>query len=76
MDYTAVNQTSIIPANSTQFEITIHIQFDREHEPSENFRIHLSLPDDPSECVPDATINIINSDSEWYCMHETNNEHL
>ena len=64
LDYTAVNQTSIIPPNSTQFEITILIQYDREHEQSEAFRVHLSLPDEPTVCIPDTTVNIINSDSE------------
>ena len=51
MDYTAINQTSIIPAGTTRFEITIPIQYDELHEPSETFEVHVSLPDEPIICM-------------------------
>ena len=59
MDYTAINQTSIIPAGTTRFEITIPIQNDELHEPSETFQVHLSLPDEPTICsISDTTVRI------------------
>ena len=63
MDYTAINQTSIIPAGTTRFEITIPIQNDELHEPSETFQVHLSLPDEPTICsISDTTVRIF---SKW-----------
>ena len=64
MDYTAINQTSIIPAGTTRFEITIPIQYDELHEPSETFEVHVSLPDEPIICIPSTTVQIINSESD------------
>ena len=59
MDYTAIDQERIIPAGTTQFEINISIKNDRVAETDETFKVHLSLPDEPTLCIPDTIVSII-----------------
>ena len=62
MDYTAINKTSIIPAGTTRFEITIPIQNNRKHELSKTFTVHILIPAEPTVCIPDTTVKIIGSE--------------
>ena len=64
MDYTAINQTSIISAGTTRFEITIPIQNDGAQETSETFEIHISAPNDPTIFVSNTVVQIIDDDGE------------
>ena len=64
LDYTAINQRSIIPAGTTRFEMTISIQNDDLNELSETFEVRLSLPDEPTVVITNTTIEIIDNDSE------------